>query len=45
MRKSAEAESKEKHGVWNPDAGADYTVYSNLNLCPLQGRLQHIYHG
>ncbi len=31
-----EAESKEKHG-----AGDDY----NRTLCPLQSRLQHIYHG
>jgi hypothetical protein len=36
-----EAESKEKHGVWDPNAGVDY----NLTLCPLQSRLQHIYHG
>ncbi len=35
---SPEAESKEKHGVWG---GADY----NLTLCPLQSRLQYIYHG
>jgi hypothetical protein len=27
--------------VWDPYAGVDY----NLTLCPLQGRLQHIYHG
>jgi hypothetical protein len=37
----AEAESKEKHGVFDPYAGVDY----NLTLCPLQSRLQHIYHG
>ncbi len=34
---TSEAESKEKHGVWDPYAGVDY----NLTLC----RLQHIYHG
>jgi hypothetical protein len=27
--------------VWDPSAGVDY----NLTLCPLQGRLQHIYRG
>jgi hypothetical protein len=32
-----EAESKEKHRVWDPYAGVDY----DLHLC----RLQHIYHG
>ncbi len=36
-----EAESKGKHGVWDPYAGVDY----NLTLCPLQSRLQHIYQG
>ncbi len=35
-----EAESKEKHGVWDP-AEVDY----NLTLCSIQIRLQHIYHG
>ncbi len=42
--KHSEAESKEKHGVWDqmgPYAVVDY----NLTLCPLQSRLQHIYHG
>jgi hypothetical protein len=43
---SSEAESKEKHGEWDqwamgPYAGVDY----NLTLCPLQSRLQLIYHG
>jgi hypothetical protein len=39
---STEAESKEKHGVYKTlYAGVDY----NLTLCPLQGRLQHLYHG
>ncbi len=38
---SPEAESKEKHGVWDPMPGVDY----KLTLCPLQSRLQHIYHG
>ncbi len=33
---NTEAESKEKHAY----AGVDY----NLTLCPLQSRLQHIYH-
>ncbi len=33
----SEAESKEKHGVWDPMPGVDY----NLTLCPIQ----HIYHG
>ncbi len=39
----AEAESKEKHCVWDPmpEFGVDY----NLTLCPFQSRLQHIYHG
>ena len=37
----AEAESKEKHGVWDPMSGVDYI----LTLCLLQSRLQHIYHG
>jgi hypothetical protein len=37
----AEVESKEKHVIWDPMAGAEY----NLTLCPLQRRLQHIYHG
>ncbi len=38
-----EAESKEKHGVGDPTVyvGSDY----NLNLCPFQSQLQHIYHG
>ncbi len=39
-----EAESKDKHGVWDlmgPYTGVDY----NLTLCPLHSRLQHIYHG
>jgi hypothetical protein len=36
-----EAEFKEKHGVMGPYTGVDY----NLTLCPLQSRLQHIYHG
>jgi hypothetical protein len=35
-----EAESKEKHVYGGPYAGIDY----NLTLCPLQSRLQHIYH-
>ncbi len=39
----SEAESKEKHGVWDVGsyAGVDY----NLTLCPLQSRLQRSYHG
>ncbi len=38
----AEAESKEKHCIWDPIcAGVDY----NLTLCPPQSRLQHIYDG
>ncbi len=37
-----EAESKEKHGVWDPLP--ELTIY-NLTLCPLPSRLQHIYHG
>ncbi len=36
-----EAESKKKHGVWDPYAGVDY----NLTLRPFQSRLQNIYHG
>ncbi len=32
-----EAESKEKHGVWEPHAEVNY----NLTLGPLQSRLQH----
>jgi hypothetical protein len=40
--KKTEAESKEKHGVWDgPYAGVGY----NIALCPLQSRLQHSYHG
>jgi hypothetical protein len=35
-----EAKSKENIG-YGPFAGVDY----NLTLCPLQSRLQHIYHG
>jgi hypothetical protein len=38
----AKAESKEKHGVLEPIP--ELTIY-NLTLCPLQSRLQHIYHG
>ncbi len=40
---NTEAESKEKHGEWDPTvyAGVDY----NLTLCPLQSRLQRIYYG
>ncbi len=37
---TTEAESKEKM-VCRTCAGVDY----NLTLCPLQSRLQHIYHG
>jgi hypothetical protein len=39
----AEAESKEKHGIWDPLTvlTADY----NLTLCPLLSRILHIYHG
>ncbi len=39
-----EAESKDKHGVWDlmwPYAGVDYV----LTLCPLLSPLQNIYHG
>ncbi len=36
---TTEAESKEKHGVWDPMPELTY-----LTLCPLQSRLQHIYH-
>ncbi len=36
-----EAESKDKHDLMGPYAGVGY----NLTLCPLQSRLQHIYHG
>ncbi len=36
-----EAESKENYGCMGPYVGADY----NLTFCPLQSRLQHIYHG
>ncbi len=38
----AEAESEEKHGVWDPMP--ELTTY-NLTLCPLQSRLQHMHHG
>ncbi len=39
----SEAKLNEKHGVscMGRHAGVDY----NLTLCPLQSRLQHIYHG
>jgi hypothetical protein len=40
---NAVAESKEKHGVWDPML--ELTISYNLTLCPLQSRLQHIYHG
>ncbi len=36
---ATEAESKEKHGVWDLIAGVDY----NLTLCLLKFRPQHIY--
>ncbi len=36
---STEAESIEKHGVWDPMPELTVT------LCPLQSGLQHIYHG
>jgi hypothetical protein len=39
----AEAESKEKHGVWDPMS--ELTISLTLCHCPLQSRLQHIYHG
>jgi hypothetical protein len=38
MKKYPEAESKEKHGVWDPMSWL--TIAS-----PFQSRLQHIYHG
>ncbi len=38
---AAEAESKEKHGVWDPMP--EWTITSPL--CPPQCRLQHIYYG
>ncbi len=38
-----EAQSKEKHGLL--DGGPYAVVYYSLTLCPLQGQLQHIYHG
>ncbi len=38
---SIDAESKEKHGVWDPYVGVDH----NLTLNPFQSQLQHIYHG
>ncbi len=37
-----EAESKEKHGIWDP---MPELTFDNLTLCSLQSRLQHIYHG
>jgi hypothetical protein len=40
--RGTEAESKEKHGVWEPMP--ELTTY-NLTLCPHHSRLQHIYHG
>ncbi len=40
-RDTSEAESKEKHGVWDPMP--ELTIPSTL--CPLQSRFQHIYHG
>jgi hypothetical protein len=41
LAQRAEAESKEKHGVWNPMPELTITY---LTLCPLQSRLQYIYH-
>ncbi len=42
MRQEQEAESREKHALcMGPYGGVDY----NFTLCPLQSRLQHIYHG
>ncbi len=37
---ASEAESNEKHDVWNPVPELTY----NLTLWPPQSRLQHIYH-
>jgi hypothetical protein len=37
-----DAESTEKHGVWDPMP--ELTIAPSP-LCPLQSRLQHIYHG
>ncbi len=41
--RTSEAESNKKSGVYcmRPCAGVEY----NLNLCRLQSRLQHMYHG